>query len=90
MLKIVLEILSFSEKRIAITGKFKIGSRDVLKNLVISNGGIYVSAISSNTDYLVFGGEQDNTKESSKIKNAQEFEVRIINEKEFLHIIDKF
>ncbi len=70
--------------KIVITGSFSEFSRDELKDIIKSKGGIPSSSISSNTDYLLYG-----EKAGSKYKKAIELGVELIDEtkiKDFLKI----
>ena len=70
--------------RIVITGSFTKFSRDELKDIIKSKGGIPSSSISANTDYLLYG-----EKPGSKFKKAAELGVELVDEtkiKNFLKI----
>ena len=70
--------------KIVITGSFSEFSRDELKDIIKSKGGIPSSSISSNTNYLLYG-----EKAGSKYKKAKELGVELIDEtkiKDFLKI----
>ena len=70
--------------RIVITGSFTEFSRDELKDIIKSKGGIPSSSVSTNTNYLLYG-----EKAGSKLKKATELGVELINEtkiKDFLKI----
>ena len=70
--------------KIVITGTFSEFSRDELKDIIKSKGGIPSSSISSNTNYLLYG-----EKAGSKYKKAIELGVELIDEtkiKDFLKI----
>ena len=70
--------------KIVITGSFSEFSRDELKDIIKSKGGIPSSSISSNTNYLLYG-----EKAGSKYKKAIELGVELIDEtkiKNFLKI----
>ena len=59
-------------------------SRDELKDIIKSKGGIPSSSISANTDYLLYG-----EKPGSKFKKAAELGVELVDEtkiKDFLKI----
>lgn len=60
-------------KTICITGKFS-QSRDQIKTLLENQGGKVVSAVSSNTDYLLAGEDA-----GSKLEKAKELKVKIVN-----------
>ena len=70
--------------RIVITGSFTEFSRDELKDIIKSKGGIPSSSVSANTNYLLYG-----EKAGSKFKKATELGVELIDEtkiKDFLKI----
>lgn len=72
-----------AQLNIVISGTFETLSRDELKNLIEKNGGKNVSSLSSKTNYLIAGENMG----PSKLKKAQELNIPIISEKEFLHLI---
>ena len=70
--------------RIVITGSFENYSRDELKDIIKSKGGLPSSSISSNTDFLIYG-----EKAGSKYKKALDLGIELITETkltEFLKI----
>jgi DNA ligase (NAD+) len=70
--------------RIVITGSFQNYSRDELKDIIKSKGGIPSSSISSNTNFLLYG-----EKAGSKYKKALDLGIELVDEnklKEFLKI----
>ena len=70
--------------RIVITGSFENYSRDELKDIIKSKGGLPSSSISSNTDFLIYG-----EKAGSKYKKALDLGIELITEtklNEFLKI----
>ena len=70
--------------RIVITGSFTEFSRDELKDIIKSKGGIPSSSVSANTNYLLYG-----EKAGSKFKKAKELGVELVDEtkiKDFLKI----
>ena len=70
--------------RIVITGSFQNYSRDELKDIIKSKGGIPSSSISSNTNFLLYG-----EKAGSKYKKALDLVIELVYEnklKEFLKI----
>lgn len=69
---------------VAITGGLDSMSRDHAKNLVIAAGGGFQTSVGKSTTYLVSNGEVT----GSKLKKAQEFGTTIINEQEFLKILE--
>ena len=62
--------------RIVITGSFTEFSRDELKDIIKSKGGIPSSSVSANTNYLLYG-----EKAGSKFKKATELGVELVDEK---------
>jgi DNA ligase (NAD+) len=70
-------------KSIVVSGVFETLSRDELKKLIEDNGGKVSSSISSKTDFIVAG---DNMGPSKK-KKAEDLNISIINEYEFLQKI---
>ena len=74
----------FSNKNIVFTGTLNSLSRDEAKYLAKINGAKILSSISKNTDYLITGD-----KAGSKAQKAKMFDIKIINEKEFLSKINK-
>ena len=73
----------FSGKRIVFTGKFNNFSRNAIKNKAETLGAIISSQVSAKTDYLVVGLEP-----GSKLKKAESFSTKIINEDEFLKYLE--
>ena len=61
--------------RIVITGSFTEFSRDELKDIIKSKGGIPSSSVSANTNYLLYG-----EKAGSKFKKATELGVELVDE----------
>ncbi|RIV16337.1 NAD-dependent DNA ligase LigA [Mycoplasmopsis gallopavonis] len=59
-------------------------SRDYFKDKILQNGGKVLSSISKNVDYLLIGENA-----GSKLEKAQKLEIKIINEDEFLAMIEK-
>lgn len=65
-----------------LTGVLSTMSRDEAKEKIISLGGRVSSSVSKNTSYAIAGEDA-----GSKLKDAQKFGVKILNEKEFLKIL---
>jgi DNA ligase (NAD+) len=63
-------------KKFVISGTFSRYSREQIKELIVQNGGVNVSAVSSNVDYLV-GGENTGP---AKIQKARELNIPVITE----------
>lgn len=71
-------------KSIVISGTFALHSRDEYKKMIAQNGGKNVSSISAKTDF-VFAGENMGP---AKLEKAQKLGIPIINEEEFLKMIE--
>ncbi len=71
-------------KSIVISGTFALHSRDEYKKMITQNGGKNVGSISAKTDY-VFAGENMGP---AKLEKAQKLGIPIINEEEFLKMIE--
>lgn len=65
-----------------LTGTLSQMSRELAKEKIISLGGKTSNFVSKNTSYVVAGEEA-----GSKLKNAQKLGIKIINEKEFLDML---
>ena len=70
-------------KSILFTGTLQNLSRDRAKELAKKNGYKIASHVSKNLDFLVFG-----EKSGSKLKKAKNLKINILNEKEFLNLIN--
>ncbi len=66
-----------------VTGTLKDFSREGIKDIIIKNGGKVLSSVSSKTDFVLAGENA-----GSKLKNAEKLEIKIINEDEFLRMIE--
>ena len=75
---------SFANLNFVFTGTLKTIKRAAAKDHVESNGGRVSSSVSGNTDYLVAGESS-----GSKLKKARDLNIRIIDELQFLEMIDK-
>lgn len=73
----------FTGKSLYCTGTFSCGSKNYLKELVESNGGIFESGLKKSLSYLVIGS----LKGSGKEQKARDLGVQVISEDEFLQII---
>ena len=71
-------------ENICVTGQLKNYGRQGLKDLIRSLGGKFQSSVTSKTSYLIAGENG-----GSKIKKAEELNIRIINEEEFISIINQ-
>jgi len=72
-----------SGKTIVISGKFEQFTRDELKEIIESSGGKNASSISSTTDFIIAGENMG----PSKRKKAEELNIPVISENEFLKMI---
>ena len=72
------------DKKIVVSGKFQKVSRDELKQLIEQNGGKNSSSVSSNTSLLIAGENIG----PAKLKKAKNLDIEIINEQEFLNLIN--
>ena len=75
---------SFANLNFVFTGTLKTIKRATAKDHVESNGGRVSSSVSGNTDYLVAGESS-----GSKLKKASDLNIKIIDELQFLEMIDK-
>jgi len=72
-------------KSFVVTGNFGTPERrKELENMVEKFGGKLVSSVSAKTDYIVAGDKAG----SSKLKKAEEFKIPVINEQDFLKMIE--
>ncbi|MBN2745593.1 MAG: NAD-dependent DNA ligase LigA [Bacteroidales bacterium] len=69
-------------KSFVVSGKFTI-EREKLKELIILNGGVNVSAISSKTDFVLAGDNMG----PAKLAKAEKLGIKIISEEEFFQMI---
>ena len=72
----------FKGKKFVVSGVFEHYSREGIKSEIESFGGIIISSVSSKTDFIVAG---DGIGPSKKTK-AIEFNIPILNEKDFLNL----
>ncbi|MFZ0280791.1 MAG: NAD-dependent DNA ligase LigA, partial [Bacteroidales bacterium] len=73
-----------SGKTIVISGVFKIHSRDEYKEMIEKNGGKNSSSISANTSFILAGENMG----PSKKEKAEELGIQLMNEADFLKIIE--
>jgi DNA ligase (NAD+) len=73
---------NFVGKTFVITGTLS-KSRDYYKDIVLANDGIVSGSVSSKTDYLLAGESA-----GSKLSDAEKLEVKIIDEQEFLNMLN--
>lgn len=69
---------------IVISGVFSLHSRDEYKELIEKNGGKNVGSVSKSTSFILAGENMG----PSKLEKAQKLGVRIVNETEFLAMLD--
>ena len=69
---------------IVISGTFKLHSRDEYKAMILQNGGKNSRSVSKNTDYILAGDNMG----PAKLEKAQKQGVKIINEEDFLKLIE--
>ena len=79
-----LESQNLSGLSFVFTGTLKTIKRSEAKNYVESHGGNLSSSVSKNTDFLVAGDSS-----GSKLKKAQDLNIKIIDEGKFLEMVDK-
>ena len=66
------------DKNFLATGKLQKYKRNDIKDIILSKGGNYLSAVSKNLDFLIAG-----EKAGSKLEKAEKFGVRVLTEDEF-------
>ena len=66
------------DKNFLATGKLQKYKRNDIKDIILSKGGNYLSAVSKNLDFLIAG-----EKAGSKLEKAQKLGVRVLTEDEF-------
>ena len=67
------------------TGKLNGISRAEVKSLIEENSGTTLSSVSNKLNYLIIGDKP--TKR--KVEIAKELKIKIINQDEFLHMLNK-
>ncbi len=77
--------LKFKGMSFVVTGTLHNLSRDQAKERIRQNGGKVANAVTSKTTYLVQG---ESEKASTKEKSAQKLGVKIVNEEQFLKMIE--
>ena len=82
--KRIFQSKKFENLSFVFTGTLKTIKRSEAKNRVELNGGRVSSSVSGNTDYLVAGESS-----GSKLKKAADLNIKIIDELQFLEMIDK-
>ncbi len=71
--------------KIVVSGVFENFSRDGIKKSVKENGGKLVSSISSQTDFIIAGENMG----PAKLKKAEDLGVKIINEADYIKMINQ-
>ncbi len=74
----------FSGLSFVVSGTFTNFSRDELKSIIESNGGKNLSGVSKKTSYLVAGEKTG----PSKLEKAEKLNVKIINETDFIELLE--
>lgn len=72
----------FADKTFVLTGTLTTKTRDEAKEMILALGGNVTGTVSSKTDFLVAGSEA-----GSKLDKAQELGIRVLNEEEFLFML---
>ncbi len=83
--KLIKKTGSLANKTFMLTGKLEGISRAEAKSLIESNSGSIVSNVSKKLNYLIIGDKP--TKR--KIDSAQELKVKILNQKEWIKMLNK-
>lgn len=79
----------FDGKTFVITGEFKTISREQALSIIVSRGGIIKSGVSSKVDFLVNADNRTSTKtQKAEALQAQGHRIRIINEKQFMRMLE--
>ena len=75
---------SFTDKIFVLTGTLSGFSRDEAASRIKALGGKVTSSVSKNTDYVIAG-----EKAGSKLSKAESFGIKIINESDFLDMLNE-
>ncbi len=70
--------------KFVVTGTLKNFSRESIKRSITDNGGIVLSSVTRETDYLIAG-----EKAGSKVKKAKDMNIEIIDEKAYKKMLEK-
>jgi DNA ligase (NAD+) len=70
-------------KKFVVTGTLESMGRDEAAEKIRSQGGVFQTSVGKDTDYLVAGGRVG----GSKLKKAESYGTKIINEAEFLDLL---
>jgi len=76
---------NFTNQSFVVSGTFTNYSRDEVKKIIEENGGKNLSGVSSKTTYLVAGEKTG----PSKLSKAEKLGIQIINESEFIALLNK-
>jgi NAD-dependent DNA ligase len=77
--------VNLEDEFIVFTGEFRLGSREEIKELTEDNAGKVQQSIDKKTTLLVVG----NNPNELTVKKAKELDIKVINEKEYLYLIDE-
>lgn len=73
----------FTGFNFVLTGTLSTMSREIAKEKILAFGGKVVGSVSKNTSYVVAGVDA-----GSKLKNAEKLGVKVLNEKDFLNMLN--
>ena len=71
-----------ADQKFLFTGSLELFTRNEAKQMVLENGGQIAQSVSKSLDYLVVGA-----KPGSKLKKAQDLEIPVLSEEQFLSMI---
>lgn len=74
---------TLSGKKFVVTGTLETMGRDEAAERIRAQGGVFQTSVGKDTDYLVAGGKGG----GSKLKKAQAYGTKIINEADFLNLL---
>lgn len=82
-------LINFTNQSFCLSGNFSYGSKDKVKEYIISKGGIIDKAIKKTTNYLVIGvggsSRYSNGTYGNKVKKAKDYNVTIIKENQLFN-----